>query len=396
MGERGTVRLIGSARYRHRAAVIVVVVASAIGGSHVGASAGAVASTNADAAARAASRATQKAFAGTTSAVDPTPRAAARGKHIVVISPGQSSATAKVGVDAAVDAAHAIGWQVDVYDGQLDPATYGPLVRQAIAAHADGILLGAIDCQAVAVPLQEAKAAKIPVVGAGSFDCNDPHGGGRKKGLFSASINFEPLTTSTAEFARGYGADQANYVIAASDNRARILALNDPEFTTLYYTNDGFRKKIEQSHGSRIVSTLDVTTADFTSGRVVGKIQAELLRHPEVTWIKSPFTYATTLGIVPALGANPDRIDVMGGEGLKDELDLLREGRITAVNVFPSEWFGWAAVDTLNSVFRKEAPAASGIGWMLADATHNLPASGPAKFPVDFEAQYKKVWGTTG
>jgi ribose transport system substrate-binding protein len=390
------VRLTGAARGRRGAAVILVVLASAVGASHVGTSTGAVASTRADATTRAATPATNQAFDGTTSAVDPTPRAGVRGKHIVVISAGQASLTAQVGVDAAVDAAKAIGWQVDVYDGQLDPAKYGPLVRQAIAAGADGIILGAIDCQAVAQPLQEAKAAKIAVVGAGSFDCNDPNGGGRKKGLFSASINFEPLTTTTAGFARGYGADQAKYVIAASDNRAKILALNAPEFTTVHYTNDGFRKKIEQSHGSRIVSTLDLTTADFTSGRLVGKIQAELLRHPEITWIKSPFTFATTLGIVPALGANPDRIDVMGGEGLEPELDLLREGKITAVNVFPSEWFGWAAVDTLNSVFRKEAPAASGIGWMLADATHNLPASGPAKLPVDFEAQYKKVWGTTG
>jgi ribose transport system substrate-binding protein len=389
-------RLIGSARRRHGAAVIVVVLASVVGASQVGASAGGVAATNSDAATRAATRATKEAFAGTGSAVDPTPRAGARGKHIVVISPGQKSLTAKVGVDAAVEAAKAIGWQVDLYDARLEPANYGPLVRQAIAAGADGIILGAIDCQAVAEPLQEAKAAKIAVVGAGSFDCNDPHGGGRKKGLFSASINFEPLTTSTAEFARGYGADQANYVIAASHDRARILALNLPEFTTLYYTNDGFRKKIQESHDTRIVSTLDVTTADLASGRLVGQIQAELLRHPEITWIKSPFAYATTLGIVPALGANPDRIDVMGGEGLEEELDLLRAGKITAVNVFPSEWFGWAAVDTLNSVFRKEAPAASGIGWMLADATHNLPASGPEKLAVDFEAQYKKVWGATG
>ena len=144
------------------------------------------------------------------------------------------------------------------------------------------------------------------------------------------------------------------------------------------------------------MSTLEVTTADFTSGRLVGKIQAELLRHPEVTWIKSPFTFATTLGIVPALGPNPHRIDVMGGEGLEPELDLLRAGKITAVNVFPSEWFGWAAVDTLNSVFRKEAPAPSGLGWILADATHNLPASGPARLPVDFQAQYEKVWGAKG
>jgi ribose transport system substrate-binding protein len=86
----------------------------------------------------------------------------------------------------------------------------------------------------------------------------------------------------------------------------------------------------------------------------------------------------------------------MGGEGLEPELDLVRDGKITAVNVFPSEWLGWAAVDTLNSVFRGEAPVPSGVGWMLADADHNLPASGPAHSRIDYEAQYRKAWGATG
>ncbi|HEX5588584.1 MAG TPA: substrate-binding domain-containing protein [Acidimicrobiia bacterium] len=345
---------------------------------------------------RAASRATDRALRGRSTPVDPTPRPAVPGKHVVVISAGQASSTAKVGVDAAVAAAKAIGWQVDVYDAELNPANYAPLVRQAIAAGVDGIILGAIDCQAVAGPLREARAAKISVVAGGAFDCDDPHGGGAKRGLFSAPVNLEPLASDPAAFARGYGADQASYIVHASDNAAKILVLQDPEFTTLFYTDDGFRKQIARSHGSEIVSTLEITTADFTNGRLVPKIQAELLRHPEVTWIKSPFTFATTLGIIPALGANPDHIDVMGGEGLEPELDLLRDGKITAVNVFPSEWLGWAAVDTLNSVFRGEAPVASGVGWMLADADHNLPPSGPARSRIDYETQYRKAWGATG
>lgn len=345
---------------------------------------------------QAASRATARALRGRSTPVDPTPRPAVPGKHIVVISAGQASSTAKAGVDAAVEAAEAIGWQVDVYDAELNPANYAPLVRQAIAGGVDGILLGAIDCQAVAGPLREARAAKIAVVGGGAFDCDDPHGGGADRGLFSAQVNLEPLAASTAAFARGYGADAASYIIDASHNRAKILALQDPEFTTLFYTDDGFRKQIARSHGSQIVSTLEITTADFTNGKLVPKIQAELLRHPEVTWIKSPFTFATTLGIVPALGANPDGIQVMGGEGLETELDLLRDGKITAVNVFPSEWLAWAAVDTLNSVFRDEAPVPSGVGWMLADADHNLPASGSAHSRIDYKAQYRKAWGATG
>ena len=58
-----------------------------------------------------------------------------------------------------------------------------------------------------------------------SFDCNDPHGGGAKKGLFSAEINFGPRQSRSQALRGAYGADQANYIIAKSKNRARIIAL---------------------------------------------------------------------------------------------------------------------------------------------------------------------------
>jgi ribose transport system substrate-binding protein len=334
-----------------------------------------------------------RAFLGTNRNVDPTPRPAVRRKHVVIVSAGQSSISAQIGVSAAVDAAHAIGWQVEVYDAKLDPANYAPLVRQAIAAHVDGIFLAAIDCQVVKAPLAEAKAAHIAVIGAGSFDCNDPHGGGSKQGLFSAAINFGPGVKSAGAFSAAYGADQANYTIMKSHNQARIIVLQDPEFTTLYYTYQGFKRTIDQSHGSRIVSVLDLTLADFTGNRVIPKIQAELLRHPEANWIKSPFTYATTLGIVPALGASDRHLDVMGGEGFAPELDLVRTDKITAVNVYLSPWVAWAAVDTMNSVFRHEPPRDSGVGWVLADRMHNVPASGEYHPKIDYQAEYRKVWG---
>ena len=203
----------------------------------------------------AATRATNRAFKGTNRPVDATPRAAVPGKHVVVISAGQASISAEVGVDAAVEAAKAIGWQVEVYDAALNPANYAPLVRQAIAAKADGIILGAIDCQSVEAPLREARDANIAVIGGGAFDCNDPHGGNAKEGLFSAQINYGARVKNAGSFAEAYGADQANYIVSKSRNRAKILVLNDPEFTTLYYTNRGFKQVIEQSQGSKIAST---------------------------------------------------------------------------------------------------------------------------------------------
>jgi ribose transport system substrate-binding protein len=335
----------------------------------------------------------QQAEKGTNRSVDPTSRPAAKGKHIVVISSGQASISSSVPSNGAVDAAKAIGWQVDLYDTKLNPSLYGPMVRQAIAAGANGIVLDAIDCQTVQQPLEEAKAKGLVVVAIYAFDCNDPHAGGAAQGLYSGFINFGPKAADVDTFTESYGADQANYVIASSNNKAKVIVIQDPEFTVLYYTYQGFKKTIDASGGSQIVDTLNITTTDLATGQLVPKIQAELLRHPEATWIKSPYTYATTLGIAPALASKAGQIDVMGGEGYAPELDLVRQGKVTAANVISSDWTGWASIDTMNSLFLKQKPVDSGIGWTLTDKTHNLPLSGEFVPAVDYKSAYKNAWG---
>ena len=384
---------------RVAASLVAVVALAGVGTttSPIGAAVGrnAASSQKSDAALAAATKATKAAFKGTYRPVSSTPRAAVEDKHVAIISAGQASISAQIPVAGAVDAVAAIGWQAEVYDGNLIPGTYPGLVRQAIAAGVDGVVLVAIDCQAASEPLQEAKAEGIAIIGLGSFDCNDPNGGGAKEGLFSAEINFGPRGDNLPELVASYGADQANYIVSKSKNRARIIMVTDPEFTTLHYTDQGFEKVIAQSGGSKIVSKLELTISDFAGTQLIAKIQAELLNHPEATWIRSPYTYATTLGIVPALGSQTGTIDVMGGEGHEPELDLLRDGKITAVNIFASDWEGWAAIDTMNSVFRKTPPADSGLGWVMADAQHNVPASGPFDPRIDYRSQYRRAWAVT-
>jgi len=228
------------------------------------------------------------------------------------------------------------------------------------------------------------------------FDCNDPRADPNNVGepLFTAITNFGPKTADIAAFTKSYSADQANYIIADSNNEAKIIEIVAPEFTVLNYTHDGFKEKIDQSGGAEIVSTLEGFQQDIINGQLAPKIQAELLKHPEATWVKSPFTFVTTMGVAPSLGPQAGKLKVMGGEGFVEELTLIHEGKVTAVNVISSEWNGWAAVDTLNSVFRKEQPADSGIGWTMVDKDHGLPAQGEAfEPPIDFRAAYRKAWG---
>jgi len=343
----------------------------------------------------AAIAATAKGYLGTSTNVSSQSRPAAKNKTIAIISAGQLADSNSVPSNGALEAAKAIGWNATIYDAQLKPSMYAPLVRQAIAAHVNGIILDAIDCDTVKQPLEEAKAAGISVTAMYAFDCNDAHAGGGTTSLFSGVTNYGTQNSNLDAFTESYGSDQANYIIDQSHNTAKIIAVQDPEFTVLYYTLKGFADTIAASHGSKIIDTLNITQEDILDGNIKPKIQAELLRFPQATWIKSPFTYATTIGVVPALGTNPNHLNVMGGEGFHDELDLVRNGKITATNAISSNWTGWAAVDTLNSAFDHQKSVDSGIGWTLVDATHNLPTDPNQDFtpPVNYKAEYLKAWG---
>src|SRR5665647_702988 len=101
------------------------------------------------------------AYRGSSVLPSPASRPAAKGKNVTIISSGQNSISSAVPVAGEMEACAAIGWTCTVYDGKSDPSTWPGLVRQAIAARTDGIILQAIDCPLIEQPLREAKAAGI-------------------------------------------------------------------------------------------------------------------------------------------------------------------------------------------------------------------------------------------
>lgn len=326
---------------------------------------------------------------------DSTSRPAAKGKKIVVISAGQAGISSSVPSDAAVEAAKAAGWQVTLYDEKLDPSTAPGLVRQAIAGGVDGIVVDATDCPLIKGPLQEAAAKNIKVVSIYSFDCNDPIFGSGGQPMFSAAINFG--VSDVDAFTESYGAEQADAVIAATRGHARVIFFNDQEFTVLRYTEQGFKSELAKCSDCKIVDEVDFKAADL-GPTLQQKASSVILQHPEANAVKIPYTAASLLGIATAVvsSGKASKLYVMGGEGFAPELDLIRAGHgVNAVNVIASDWVGWAAVDTLNSAFLGRPPSLSGIGWALADKSHNLPASGAYVPSVDFKSAYRKAWGVS-
>ena len=336
-------------------------------------------------------------YKGTLSAPDTTSRPAAKGKKIVIISAGQSSISSSIPVNAAADAARAIGWQVTIYDDQLNPANDPTLMSQALASGADGVILDAIDCSFVKSQLEQAKAKHVAVVPIYAYDCNDPLVGGTGgKALFSAYTNYGAAANKNlGAFAEQYGFAQGQAVIAATGGKAKVLFFNSPQATVLKYTGRGFLNAIKQCAGCKILADVEFNGLDL-GPTLQQRAASVLLQHPDANAVKSPYTAATLLSIAPAVqqSGRASQLYVMGGEGFQPELDLMRTHQgVNAVMISPSDWTGWAAVDTLNSVFLGQKPAFSGLGWQLVDPTHNLPASGPWVSPIDFKAAYKKAWG---
>src|SRR5215472_4424113 len=338
----------------------------------------------------------QKDYQSTNNSPDTASRPAAKGKKIVVISAGDEGESAAVPVHAALAAAQAIGWQATEYDEHLDPTKGPSLMRQAVASGADGIIVDANDCPLIKAPLQEARARNIAVVPMYAYDCDDPLFNGGTP-LFNAAIQFGPAGTPD-QLAESYGAQQADAVIVATKGHARVVLFNDVEFTVLHYTGQGFTRELAKCSDCKVVDEVDFQAAEL-GPTLQQKAASALLQHPEANAVKIPYTAASLLGVAGAIvqSGRASQLYVMGGEGFADELDLIRGTKgVNAVNIISSEWTGWAAVDTLNSVFIGQAPKNSGIGWTLSDATHNLPPTGPYVPKVDFKAAYTKAWGVSG
>jgi ribose transport system substrate-binding protein len=343
---------------------------------------------NAASALKTAQAKTKAAEHGTNKLPDSTKRPVAAGKRVFVISAGQVAESSKIPSDAAMEAGKTLGWNMTLLDGNLQPSTYAGLVSKAIAQGAQGIVLDAIDCTAVKGPLTQAKAKHILIVPIYAFDCNDPVGGSKGGGsFFSTCSNYANRPcTNLGDFTRSYGADQANYIIAKTNNKAKVLLINDPEFTVLKYTAQGFNSTLAASGGSKVVGTLNFQVSDLLSGKLKGKVDNALLQNPTANWVKSPYAAATTLGQIGA-AAHAKGKAVMGGEGFPDELALVKNGTITAVNVIDSRWTAWSAVDALNSAFTKTKTHPSGIGWTIVDKQNNHVQN------VNYKAAYRKAWG---
>jgi ribose transport system substrate-binding protein len=318
-----------------------------------------------------------------------SPKAAA-GKHIWVISCGQSLSSCAKGTKGAVDAAHAMGWQASVYDTKGNLATAADGVRQAIAAKASGIFIYFIDCSYMQSALQAAKAAGIPVVQAEGIDCNiaDP----KAPKLFSWTVSYAdgPLLTWLKDFGRA----MTSYLIQADQATGNVLYIADNAAIGTKAVVAGYKE--EMATCTQCKSTVVPYAFTQIANGLSQPVQEALLRNPNVNEVGVAYDAILNAGVSDAVQQaerTGRKLVLTAGEGQTPTMQLLRSGVVAAGVGLDNEWEGWSGVDALNRIFAGKKPVTSGIGIQLYEKGHNVPASGSYVAPVDFRTAYKMAWG---
>jgi ribose transport system substrate-binding protein len=319
---------------------------------------------------------------------------AAVGKSVWVISCGQVAASCAEIADAAMSAGKALGWNMTLFDGKLDPTLYSQGILQAIAAHVSGIFTVAVDCSIATSPLKQAKAAGIATVGVSNFDCNDPLNN-IGPALYSTYVKYTGIT--------GYGTTYADWkkynaawIIAQTDGKAKVINSYSPGYLVAEYQNKGFMQEMSLCSTCSIVSSLGITATEQAGTGAQEALQTAITQDQSANAIQVGvsgwFGRFANAAIRSSGRAN---LAIAGDECDAAAIAAIKAGGPQQMCVARDfGWESWAAMDELNRQFASpgSAPVDEGLGFEIVDKTHNLPSGSTWTAPFNYQSAYEKIW----
>jgi ribose transport system substrate-binding protein len=334
--------------------------------------------------------------AGYAGAFKPAPTSgpkAATGKSVWVISCGQVAATCASIAGAAMDAGKALGWNMTLFDGKLDPSQYSQGILQAIAAHVSGIVTVAVDCSVAKSPLTQAKAAGIETVTISGFDCNDPL---QNTGdpVYSTYIKYTGADTYGQTYEQWKAYDAA-WLIAQTNGKAQAINTYSPGYLVSLHQNKGFDDEMALCSACKIVDNLGITATDQTGTGAQNKLQTSITQNSSAN--------ALQIGVGDWFGRFANAAIKATGKTLAVSGDECNDAAIAAIKAGGPQqmcvardfgWESWAALDELNRQFASpgSAPVDEGLGFEIVDKTHNLPSGTSWTAPIDYQSAYKAIW----
>jgi ribose transport system substrate-binding protein len=377
--------------------IALSIVAAGCGSSSSSSSAAAPSSTNASAGTTSSVVAQAKQFIETayTGNLQQPPASgpkAQKGKIVWILACSLQAVGCSSTANAAGDAAKKLGWNYRLVDGKFTPSVYNQVIRQATAAKVDGLITIGVNCTDAPAAIKAAVAAGVKVVNEGGSDCAQKE--------FTGTVLWSGGKTQVQMLATDIGKVRADWIIANTDGKANVLYVRLMDNAIAEGYVKGVMGELARCSHCKVAS-VPVTTPDYATGKVQGKVATALVQHPQANVVISAFDALHEAGVAAAMKTSGRKLLTVGNDGEDVMVNLMRQGQVQATPVLFLGWSGYAAADTLNRAFAGQPAAASGDGYQLVDPTHRMPPAGVSILStgptgVTWKADYLKVWGVNG
>jgi len=273
------------------------------------------------------------------------PKASTTPQTIVYVSADQSYVSFVNWGRGVDEAAKSLGWKSVTLNGQGTVTGTLAAMQQAVSLKPAAIVTSA-DASALQVPIKQAIAQNIPVIGihATAFPGPDP-----KLGLF------DNISSNPAEI----GETQAAYLIAQSNGTARQLHFLDNSFAIARFKAQAATDPIKACSGCKFVDMVNIPIADQT--RRIPSVMSGIVANQGKGWWGTTCCdnfYPYVASALRASGVKPDEVKLVGSDGPPSAYDMIRKGEYEVATVpEPSTLFGYQAVDAIVRAMAGEEPS---------------------------------------
>jgi ribose transport system substrate-binding protein len=304
---------------------------------------------------------------------------------LVVFVAGDLTNGGIAGAAAGVQqAARAMGWQLQIADGQGSTAGQARALRAAFRLRPTGIVLGGFDATAQTLALRRARALGIPVVG---WHAGTQPGPDRKAGLFT-NVSTDPAAVARLA---------ADYAIAHSGGTAQVVIFTDRRYPIAAHKADVMAAEIRRCRRCAVLDIVD-SPIDLAQQQMPAVVSSLLHR------FGARFRYMLAINGIYIGGARAAFVNagrhgddppfaIGAGDGDASDFERIRAGdHQTASIAEPLDLQGWQIVDELNRTRAGQPPSGYVVPPRLITRA-DVPDGVVFDPPSGYRANYRRIWG---
>lgn len=313
----------------------------------------------------------------------------ASGKKVMYIGVDASIPIVKTIFDAFKEAGAENNVQVDQFDGKGQVSEFNRGIEIAISRGYDAITLLAIPSDLVSGAIADAKRAGIPVIQVQEHDPGTELADG-----VVAQVTF---CYSCA------GALIADFVVADSGGDAKGTIFVSEDVSNGEDEEGGMREEFEELCPDCEFETQNVAVADWET-RIPTLTRSILTSQPDTGYLL-PLYDGMTIPMVPAViqAGKQGEVKVASFNATPSVMEEMANGNVVAADVGGANvWFGWGLADQVFRVLSDVEPVEDeNIPLRMFTPenldTIDLSANESTWYgDVDFEAEYRQLWGLSG